>query len=66
MWHNCLHVIALYSPESSGDADVDASDAGEGAEGSELYQNEDGKHIAVSLPVTSNVSLKTNLRGSQM
>ncbi|XP_047428026.1 next to BRCA1 gene 1 protein isoform X2 [Mugil cephalus] len=33
--------IVTPSPESSGEADVDASDAGEGAEGSELYQNED-------------------------
>lgn len=42
-------VLTLYSPESSGE--TDGSAAGEGAEGAELYQTEDGKHIAASLPV---------------
>lgn len=46
-------VLQLYSPESSGEADVDtiAAAAGGGAEGSELYQSEDGKHINMLLPV---------------
>ena len=39
------------SPGSSGEPDVDPDAAGEGAEGSELYQTEDGKHVDVSLPV---------------
>lgn len=39
------------SPESCGETDVDPAAAGEGAEGSELYQTEDGEHISVSLPV---------------
>ncbi len=40
----------LCSPESSGEIDVNPIAAGEGAEGSELYQTEDGKHIAILLP----------------
>lgn len=39
----------LYSPESSGEADVDAAVAREGTEGSELYQTEDGEHVAILL-----------------
>lgn len=44
-------LLQLCSPESSGEADVDVAvaDAGEGAEGSELYQSEAGKHIATLL-----------------
>lgn len=41
----------LLSPESSGEADVDPTAAREGAEGSDLYQTEDGKHSSISLPV---------------
>lgn len=39
----------LCSPGSDGETDVDRVAAGEGAEGSALYQTEDGKHIAISL-----------------
>ncbi|XP_034448245.1 next to BRCA1 gene 1 protein isoform X3 [Hippoglossus hippoglossus] len=45
--------IVTPSPESSGETDADTAAAtaaaGEGAEGSELYQTEDGKHISTSL-----------------
>lgn len=41
----------LHSPESSGEADGDPAAAGDSAEGSDLYQTEDGKHIALLLPV---------------
>lgn len=34
----------LYSPESSRETDADPAAAVEGAESSELYQTEDGKH----------------------
>ena len=49
-WKNILP-LTLHSPESSGETDADtaAATAGEGAEGSELYQTEDGKHISTSL-----------------
>ncbi len=42
----------VVSPESSGETDVDHAAAGEGAQSSELYQPDDGEHVAVSHSMT--------------
>lgn len=42
---NVLNI--LYSPEFSAKTNEDAADAEEGAEGSELYQNQDGEHMSL-------------------